>query len=1519
MAKLLASSQITIVDLNDAVSLRSYIGCSHPRVQYLNNNGTYVPDYSHAGHHVILSADLSKIGDNTNLVLHPSTVVSRVDWYVKLAPSQEYVKITPQMSEYELIGTSPFFSGLKIKSNIMNNNHPGVTFKTEVDFKENWMPEVHTQITEIDLTLTIQGNDGADAYTAILTNPTHTIICNHDGTADVGEIGLNGRAYSNTIAYKGTDLLTAVNDNPSKGQYSIKIESENCTAIKKDSDTFYINTLVNPTANVAASGKLESEVLNSAKNLSNGGKVKVIFNFEGQSEVKQLMTFSKVYNGTNGVDGNDGADGESAKYITLTLKEGSTIFKYDKNSANPNVSKAVLEASIFNVNNPTYKWSYYANGSWTLINGQTSKSLTVNATDAYFNAANSITFRCTVKDTLSDEITITKLMDGNDSIVVQQSNESHVIACNHDGSFKDGESERAINEITAYRGLNKLTLTTSTPSTGQYKITIDNNSDVTYQLNNNVIKITGMTADAAALIINVNCEGVIYKKVMSLSKAKDGKQGKNSYIAVLTNEYHSLPATATGNITSYAGCSSSIELYKGHELITEGVTYSALPSSGVVGNMSGNTFTVSGLTQDTGNVTLKAQYNGITYSKIFSIAKNKQGINGVDSTSYWLLSSATSISKNNNGQLNPSSVVYEAKSQTGAQALVAYAGRFKIYKSTDGTNFGTAIYTSSSNESRKEFSVPSDARAIKCELYLTDGTTSVDTQTISVVSDGRDGIDGTDAAYVKISGEQTFKYGPNFIGIPTPSSITVSRTLYNTIGGKWQYNNGSTWVDFVPAQTGATLEVTPTIGHFATSSNKVMRIRYIINNNMYDEMSIVKLADGQSGTNAFTVILSNPSHTVNANYQGIVSNLNSATTDIIVYKGTNTIAPTSVTEVSKVPSNAAFSITQATGSSPAKITMTNFPNNADAATCTVNIVVEGQTIKQTFSVTKAKQGTPGSSAKTVFISGNQIFKYPKGATTPEGGTTITLTAVESNFTGTNRKWYADGTIIQGQTGTNLVINHTGSYWGNKTFVVFKYVADGIYDEMTVSKLYDGSDTYSVILTNESQVLAANSNGVVSSSELSKARTKVRVFKGMDELTAGTTLAAGKFTITTSESLADGSGTCSYIKKESGDKADNDANVGIVLTGFNQSKDSGQVPLTIKIEKNSNTVNKIFSFSKSKAGATGNHAKVIQITGGSSIIQKKDGSYAPSNGIVLTALKKNITSGTIQWIGDGVPANITGDSYTVPVSSFNNRKTVTIRAQLSTDASVYDIHTISKVTDGTDAITSYIWGPNGTLINNNNMKSLDVEAVIMSGSSNISTSSDVSYHWEKKVGDHWVNLKGTNSAPIAGNNNGNKITVTQEEIPGMLVVRCTMKKGTVTQTDSIVLEDRNDPVQAIIFSTAGQTFKNGVGETYLVAKTKRNGVDMDSMRLVQNIPSEAGVQGEVVYVKSKSKYYKYNNSTWEELKTIPSAGDNSTYTYKWTKADADGNLISGWSRTGKVIYISSEDIDEKAIFMVDVEG
>ncbi len=1719
MAKLLASSQITIVDLNDAVSLRSYIGSTHPRVQFLSNGGTYTPDFSANNNNVILTVEMNKIGDNVNLVEHPGTSITRCDWYVKIAPSQEYVKITPAMTEYELVGTEPYFKGVKIKKNIMNAAHPGVTFKSEIDFKEPWMDHPHTQISEIDFSLTVQGNDGADAYTGIITNSSHTIICNPDGTADTGEIGINGRAISDVIAYKGTRLLTAVDSNPRTGQYSISLTPTNCTAVKKDNDTFYIDTLVSNTGRIDSSGTLASNNIDT-DTLSRGGKVLVRFNMEGVTTIDQIMTFSKVFNGADGQDGIDGRDGEAAKYITLSVKEGTTTFKYDKGATTPNISRTVLEAVKFNINNATYKWYAFTNGSWNIINGQTGSTLTINATDSYFNTASSVTFKCTVNELYSDQITISKIVDGTDSYLVNLSNESHVIACYNNGSFKPGESDRATTDVVAYKGSSQLSLVTGTPTKGQYKIDIVQNSAITYTLTNNTIKITGMTADSAVLVINVNCEGTIIKKTMSLSKAKDGREGVDGYSASLTNEFHSLPARPDGTVTSFTGCSTSIELRKGSELVTQGVTYSATANNGVTGTMNGNTYTVTGLSVDTSSVNLTATYNGKSHSKTFTITKNKQGNAGSDSTSYWLIPSATSINKDKNGVLSPTSITYTSKSQTGTQAMSDYSGRFKIYKSVDRGGSYTVVYTSAANETSKQFAVPTDANAIKCELYLNDGTTLVDTQTIIVTQDGQDGSDGQDAAYVVVSGEGMFKYAPNFIGTPVPSSITLTRSLFNTSGGKWQYNDGTSWVDFNPAQTGATLEVTPNMAYFATSTNKTMRVRYYISNSIYDETSIIKVADGAAGTNAFTVILdneshtvaadvngallsgelakaktnvlvykgadqvtnftlskvadkgitttidnanktislatmdnnsisgtctvniivegqniqkvftvtkskqaadgrpakllslsassnvfkynaagnsvtptqivltakeqnlntssrtwqympsnsttwttisgtnnsatytvaptntslfpsgvtscqfkltvdgltdtvtiakiqdgvagkdaytvvlSNPSHTVPADSSGNVSsaNLATCTTDIIVYKGSSVITPT-VNGLVGVPNNNIFTLTQASGSNNAKITMSSFPNNVDTATCTVNVVVDGQTLKQTFTVSKAKQGIQGNSVKSVDVSGPQIFKYGKNSSTPSP-TSITISAVEHNFTASSRKWYADGTVIANQTSTNLVINPNDSYWGSKTSVTFKYQADDKYDEITVAKMHDGTDTYSVILTNEAHSIACDSNGNPLNGELAKAFTNVKVFRGSTELTASNTAASDKFKLTI--------GTC--VGATGAFVTTDNVNTGVKVATL--TADSGTIVINVNIDNGKASIDKTFSFSKLKAGATGAAAKALQIIGPSSIIQKKDGSYEPSNGITLTAIKKN-TSGTVVWKVNNSQVG-TGDSYTVATSNFNSAKTYTIRAELQNDSSVYDTQTIVKVTDGTDSITSYIWAPNGTTIKNENMQSLDIEGVVFSGTTNVSNNAEAKYYWQKKVGTSWVDIKGTASAPIAGNNGGNRVTINRNDIPYMLVVKCTITYNSVSQVSTIVLEDISDPIQANIFSTAGTTFKNGQGETFLVTRVIRNGQDLDQITLYDAKPSTNGSQGEIIYVKNEEKYYKFNNNAWTAINT-PSAGDNSTYTYTWSKADYNGNITPNWTRTGKVIHITANDIYQKCIFMVDVEG
>ena len=361
--------------------------------------------------------------------------------------------------------------------------------------------------------------------------------------------------------------------------------------------------------------------------------------------------------------------------------------------------------------------------------------------------------------------------------------------------------------------------------------------------------------------------------------------------------------------------------------------------------------------------------------------------------------------------------------------------------------------------------------------------------------------------------------------------------------------------------------------------------------------------------------------------------------------------------------------------------------------------------------------------KSVVVTGPQIFKYAKNSTTPNPST-ITISAVENNFTGSTRKWYANGTVISGQTGTNLVINPTsstsGQYFMNSDSVTFKYEADGKTDEITVTKMYDGTDTYSVILTNEAHAISCDKNGNPLSGELNKALTKVREFRGSTELTASNTAATNKFKISVGSVTG---GTADYV-------VENNVNVGVKVKTI--TAESGTIPVSVNIDNGKATIEKVFSFNKLKVGATGAPAKVIQITGASSIIHKKDGTYDPSNGIVLTIQKKNTTD-NIVWKANGTQVG-TGNTYTVPTSVFANTKNYIIRAELAGDANVYDTHSISKVSDGTDSITTYIWCPNGSTIKNDNASSLTVEGVIFSGATNVSTTSGATYHWEKKVGN-----------------------------------------------------------------------------------------------------------------------------------------------------------------------------------------
>ena len=109
-----------------------------------------------------------------------------------------------------------------------------------------------------------------------------------------------------------------------------------------------------------------------------------------------------------------------------------------------------------------------------------------------------------------------------------------------------------------------------------------------------------------------------------------GEDGEHGIVANLTNDSHIIPVDSNGNpgTNSFDGCTTKIELtYRGAS-VTSGVTYSYTKSSSITGTWSNGTYTVTGLSANTGYVDLKATYQGVGYTKRFTVSKN---VNGSDS------------------------------------------------------------------------------------------------------------------------------------------------------------------------------------------------------------------------------------------------------------------------------------------------------------------------------------------------------------------------------------------------------------------------------------------------------------------------------------------------------------------------------------------------------------------------------------------------------------------------------------------------------------------------------------------------------------------------------------------------------------------------------------------------------------------------------------------------------------------------------------------------------------------------
>lgn len=102
---------------------------------------------------------------------------------------------------------------------------------------------------------------------------------------------------------------------------------------------------------------------------------------------------------------------------------------------------------------------------------------------------------------------------------------------------------------------------------------------------------------------------------------------------VLDNDYQGIPADYEGNISTFPNVKTTVTVLYGHTDVSGDCTYTVTKSSGITGSWdsSTRTYSVTGLTTDTGWVDITAVYLGVfTVTKRFTVSKVKGGVPGQD-------------------------------------------------------------------------------------------------------------------------------------------------------------------------------------------------------------------------------------------------------------------------------------------------------------------------------------------------------------------------------------------------------------------------------------------------------------------------------------------------------------------------------------------------------------------------------------------------------------------------------------------------------------------------------------------------------------------------------------------------------------------------------------------------------------------------------------------------------------------------------------------------------------------------
>ena len=555
----------------------------------------------------------------------------------------------------------------------------------------------------------------------------------------------------------------------------------------------------------------------------------------------------------------------------------------------------------------------------------------------------------------------------------------------------------------------------------------------------------------------------VYSVAKQGTKGNTGDKGADAYTVLLTNESHvfagdvssAIAGEVSTQVVAYVGSTSQNATIVSVDGVNASTSETNTKTSGLTfqcdmltGASPKITFKcTTSFTSKNGAIPIVVKVGNLTFTKMFTYSIAFKGNAGNPATSYWLVSSASVVQKTAVGTIaiTPSTLTFTSKSQTGTNTPTDYACRWIIAYSTDGSTY-TDLYTSTTNEASKAISVTTAYKTIRARMYLAGGTaTLLDEQIIPVVSDGAS-VKSTTVTYgvstsastqptswyptVQTAAEGSYLWTKTITDY-TDDSITDTVIYTYAKQGKTpvkgtDYVDGtSVTVSSIQYQAGISATTAPT-GTWSDSVVSVAEGSYLWTKTTFSDGKIAYgvAKQGQKGSDAYTVILTNESHIFAGTVSAAVAS--SATTQVLAYKGT---AAQSVTIVS------VNGVTAATASTATGIAGLSFACSALSGTsptitftCTTSFVsangsipivlsVDGVSVTKMFTYSIAFKGNTGAPSTSYWLvsNANAVQKTSNGD--------ILCTPATLTFTG------------RSQSGTSAPANYAGRW-------ILAYSTDG---------------------------------------------------------------------------------------------------------------------------------------------------------------------------------------------------------------------------------------------------------------------------------------------------------------------------------------------------------------------------------------------------------------------------------------------------------------------------------------------